>query len=180
MSNTTKKIISIFATLFLFIFGSFAAGTKRVSATKTRGCTQIVVVNNSSDTVRIAQSDGVNVTGWIKSGQRSTFSVNSIVLEIGSNCNTSSSVSGRNFVITVTGESSNNNSGSVRNSSSSSSSKRVVECVPCHGSGKCPKCNGKGWVYYNNWGKKGDHGKERCSRCNGNGVCIYCRGSGRK
>lgn len=162
-----------------FFFGlasamAFCAGTKRVSATKNRNCNQIVIVNESSEMVRIAQSDGVNVTGWIESGRRSSLNVNSIVLEIGSNCSASTSVSGRNFIVTVRGGGSSSSS-----SSSGSPNSPATHCIQCHGSGKCPKCNGKGWVYYSHK-YYSDHGKEKCSRCGGDGQCPYCNGTGRK
>ncbi|MCH5283021.1 MAG: hypothetical protein J1E59_05145 [Treponema sp.] len=51
-----------------------------------------------------------------------------------------------------------------------------VHCIPCHGSGKCPKCDGKGYYY-----KSGvNHGKYKCDRCGGDGKCKYCNGKGRK
>lgn len=162
-----KKLALVFMVLVATL--CFAAGTKRVSATKDRRCNQVVIVNNSSETVRIAQSDGVSVTGWIKSGQQSSLNVNSIVLEIGSNCSASSSISGRNFVVTVSGGNSSTYTGPANNHVE-------VHCVPCHGSGKCSKCNGDGYYY-----KSGvNHGKYKCDRCGGNGKCTYCHGTGRK
>ena len=173
-----KKFVLVFMLLVATL--CFAAGTQRVKATKDRRCNQVVIVNNSSETVRIAQSDGVNVTGWIKSGQQSSLNVNSIVLEIGSNCSASSSISGRNYVVTVTG---GGNSNSYSSSSSSSSNSSNNRCNTCRGTGKCQKCNGKG-EYYNG----GHYGPKKsqldryvkCDRCNGSGKCSYCRGTGNR
>lgn len=175
----TKKIM-IFVAMLTVAMGCFAAGTQRVSATKDRRCNRIVIVNESSETVRIAQADGSNVTGYIKSGQQSSINANSIVLEIGSNCNGHTQISGRDFVITITGGSSSSySSGSSR--SSSGNSRSSSKCTSCLGTGKCKRCNGKG-EYYND----GHYGPKKsqldryvkCDWCKGTGKCSYCSGRG--
>lgn len=66
----------------------------------------------------------------------------------------------------------NSSSGSYSKSGSSSSSHRV-ECVNCHGNGKCQSCAGRGEKSYN--GEKKD-----CMTCKGSGNCYYCHGRGYK
>lgn len=44
------------------------------------------------------------------------------------------------------------------------------ECPECHGTHKCKKCNGKGYV----WPPGRIDLSTRCDRCNGNGICITC------
>ena len=79
---------------------------------------------------------------------------------------------GGDVIITVSAQTTKSSS----KNSSPANNHVDVHCVPCHGSGKCPKCNGKGTYY-----KDGvNHGKYKCNRCDGNGKCIYCRGTGRK
>jgi hypothetical protein len=48
----------------------------------------------------------------------------------------------------------------------------MSECKSCHGTGRCPKCNGKG-------GKEGIFGKSVCLKCGGSGNCTVSRGRGR-
>lgn len=48
------------------------------------------------------------------------------------------------------------------------------DCNLCHGSGKCPTCNGKHWYY-------GIGGSVvTCPNCTPNGACSSCGGSGKK
>ena len=75
-------------------------------------------------------------------------------------------------VANVSGQS----SGNGRNAGSSNSIHTEVHCIPCAGSGKCPKCNGKGEYIKNGV----NHGRYKCDRCNGSGKCPYCNGTGRK
>lgn len=82
------------------------------------------------------------------------------------------------------GSSSSSSSGSGTSSSTSSGSTSYeVHCIPCHGSGKCSKCNGKG-KYYSD-GHYGPNSSTldryvKCDRCSGSGKCSYCNGTGRK
>ena len=50
----------------------------------------------------------------------------------------------------------------------------TTTCPSCHGSGKCPTCNGKHW-YYGIGGSK-----VTCPNCTPNGACSSCGGSGKK
>lgn len=159
-----KKIMII---LFVLIATpAIFAQTKRVGFTKDRNCNQIVIMNNSSQTVRLAQADGVNVTGWTKSGYQSSFQANNFVLEIGSNCDAFWSVQGKNYVVTVT---------EAKNSSNASNSRaRNVMCTTCAGSGKCSYCNGRGYIYT----PRQKTSKSLCPHCKGKGICTACNGKG--
>lgn len=172
-----KKKLTILVMLLVTTL-SFAAGTKRISAIKDRRCNQVVIVNKSSKTVRIAWADGVDVTGWIKSGQKSSLNVNKFVLEIGNNCSASASISGRNYIVTITGGSSNSYSGSS-NSSSSSSSVSNNRCTHCRGDGDCYHCYGKGRLYREHRYNRNDR-YVKCNSCNGSGKCHFCRGTGKR
>ena len=80
----------------------------------------------------------------------------------------------------------NNGGGGYAPASSSSSSNSgtttnpvqphqvTTTCTSCHGSGKCPTCNGKHW-YYGIGGTK-----ITCPNCTPNGACPSCGGSGKK
>ncbi|MBR1714346.1 MAG: zinc finger-like domain-containing protein [Treponema sp.] len=74
-------------------------------------------------------------------------------------------------------------SGGSSATSSNTTVKVEVHCVPCHGSGKCAKCNGKGKYYSDgHYGPKASQLDRyvKCDRCHGGGKCSYCNGTGRK
>ena len=118
----------------------------------------IVIVNNTSQYVRIAGNPGAikpHSSGSIDTRQV-TLQVNSSVEFLGDSNSTTVYVN------------------SLNNSGGSGSSGGVdVHCITCHGSGKCPKCNGRKTL-------PSGRNQVRCDRCNGSGVCPYCHGTGRK
>ncbi|MBQ7167746.1 MAG: hypothetical protein IJR93_12465 [Treponema sp.] len=164
---TGKKWI---VTFFILAFaGIMAFCEDYVCANMTIGCGNqggsFQVINNTLEYIRVRGSSHGAIN------PRSTGYVNhnggDVILE----CNqTVDYVMIRNNRGNLTGVTVN----SLNNSGSSGASGGVdVHCITCHGSGKCPKCNGRKTLPS---GRK----QVRCDRCNGSGVCPYCRGTGRK
>jgi len=48
----------------------------------------------------------------------------------------------------------------------------VKICPDCHGSGKCPRCSGKGLVQDLHEGRQ-----NICPKCNGSKICQFCKGT---
>ena len=158
-----RKRLIFFLSAFLAYSMVFCENYVCASLGVERGNGQIKVVNNTLEYIRVKGSSGAvqpRSTGYIPHG--CTIECNSNVDYVITRNN------GNITVITVN---------SVGGSSGPANTRVDVHCVPCHGSGNCPKCNGKGYTVYRS---RNDHGKARCDRCGGSGKCPYCHGTGRK
>lgn len=51
-----------------------------------------------------------------------------------------------------------------------------VPCFECHGSGRCPYCDGDGWDFVTN-GRHEINSAQKCPVCYGNGTCQSCHGN---
>jgi primosomal protein N' len=53
----------------------------------------------------------------------------------------------------------------------------LAKCNHCGGSGKCPKCNGTGWILH---GDPAGNFHMHCRECQNSGKCPKCGGIGKK
>lgn len=162
--------------LFIVWMGSFAFSNS-LNISPPSNVSTVRIVNKSSETIKIVNA---NFNEWyINSGYQKDIPRNPFTIGASGQIYVSTSKSGSLYTVIVTGgktSSASNRSGNSSNESNGSS-RHIVSCVPCHGSGRCPGCNGKGYVYYNT--RKG-HGRETCKKCRGSGRCPYCNGSGKE
>ena len=163
MRNSCKHR-GLFAVLVLFSLVSSAVfGEDYVCSSLTieNGSGQIQVINNTLEYVRVRGTPGAirpRNSGYVPFGCILDCNVNvDYVVTRGRNgsitCITVNSLGG------TSGGSANNNVD--------------VHCITCHGSGKCPKCNGRKTI-------ASGRNQVKCDRCNGSGICPYCHGTGRK
>lgn len=83
-------------------------------------------------------------------------------------------------VVSESGSSGSSSSSGVV-SSDSNWDKSVLDCLTCHGSGNCTKCNGYGFLYTYTYvdGARAQI-KKTCSSCHGSMDCRTCGGTGKR
>ncbi|MBQ9538133.1 MAG: hypothetical protein IJU95_02590 [Treponema sp.] len=161
--SSKKKMIFVLLVAFV---SAMAFCEYSVSVKCHATVSNAVIINNSRQTVRCGSVS-------ISPGSTATVHTGSnIVIRSNGQVQVSAKTNNRTCTVTVTGGAVSSNN-SVNSGTSNSSKKVQVHCMPCHGSGKCPKCNGRKTV-------ASGRNQIKCNRCNGSGVCPYCRGTGRK
>lgn len=68
--------------------------------------------------------------------------------------------------------------GLAANSNAQSKELKEKICKECFGSGKCIKCEGRGFVPHHCMSKYCNKVVDKCSACEGIEICIQCKGTG--